>query len=58
MASVTVAAPTSVRNVVSSTMVRGRYRRVTSAAAAGRIDQWPASSPRIRANTAGPSNRG
>ena len=58
MASVSTATPLSVRNVVSSTMVRSRYRRVAVNSPAGATEKWPAASSRIRPNTAGESNRG
>jgi hypothetical protein len=58
MASTRTIVPVDVRKVVSRTMVRSRYRLVTSASAVGRMAQCPASLSRIRANTAGLSNRG
>ena len=50
--------PDGVEYVVSITMVRSRYRRVTPVAPSARTDQWPASSPRSRAKTDGLSKRG
>jgi hypothetical protein len=47
-------------NVVSSTIEPSRYRRVESngVPSAGRIDQWPAASSRMRPKTDGESKRG
>ena len=58
IASVSTATPPPVRNVVSSTMVRSRYPRVAVNSPFGVTEKWPAESSRIRANTAGLSNRG
>jgi len=50
--------PAAVWNVVSSTMVRSKYRRETLLTPRGRIDHDPARSSSRRANTDGLSNRG
>jgi hypothetical protein len=49
--------PADVRNSVRRTMVSAGYARSTRAGWAGAIRQWPAPSPRRRANRAGESNR-
>ncbi len=57
-ASVITTVPVGVRKVVSNTIVRSRYRRVTWVALVAPIDQWPASSPRRRPRIEGLSKRG
>ena len=58
IASVSTRVPSLPVNVVSSTRVRSRYRRVLDQSPVGWTCQWPAWSPSSRPNTDGLSKRG